>query len=212
MDEMYDRMVSDIAAAFPPCPSAGVCLTRGMKQRQVLAWTMLRDTSRAFIFADRPIDEGKCKDDSGAWDPAEKVCLRLFKATGTKDHDGVEPIDAEVVKKITGPPYNLDLLAATKNAFNCWKDHDRKPAHPENSPELEVGQLLGCLFGMAVASGTLEPGGVKMDGWAGQRDGKMWSAYDSRVWLSFSGPEGKFSLVVVLPSLIRFWLYVISLS
>ena len=107
---------------------------------------MLRDTGRAFIFADRPIDEGKCKDDSGACDPVEKVCLRLLKATGTKDHDGVRPIDANTVKKITGSPYNLGLLAATKNAFNCWQDHDRKPAHPENSPELELANCrVACL-------------------------------------------------------------------
>lgn len=154
---------------------------------------MLRDTRRAFIFVDRGQDEkDKCEDQDGAiWYDFDEVCLRMFWATykgkGTGGQNLVKKVDDDILDKLKGKPYNLDLLEAYSNAYNCWKDAGGFPDHPDTEQEVMEGDVPQCFFGMNVVSGKWEKNGVasdgviRMDDWLGQAEDDSWSPDDALV-------------------------------
>lgn len=164
-----------------------------MNQKQGLAWTMIRETRRAFILIDRDQDNrGKCEGVSKAvWNQEEGICLRLFQANGRggRAEYSVVPADAKIVSKLSSEPYNVDLIEAYTNAYHCWKDNGERPAHPDTSSEAGDGQAPKCFFGMVVKSGRRQgtdafvdgDDNIVLDGWLSQRDGNTWVPSDDKV-------------------------------
>lgn len=141
---------------------------------------MLRETRRAFILVDRPQDnqEGCEGQDRAVWYPEEGVCLRMFWVTFK---NLVEPVDGDLVSKLSAEPYGLDRLEAYKNAYHCWIDNDGNPGHADVEAEIETGEVPPCYFGMVVKSGKWSDKIVVMDDWMGQKNDGMWDPEGERV-------------------------------